>query len=128
MGSAQASSLLTVAAAGHVDFPRVVITNPKSIEPHTSFELECNVSSQVQPVFVTWYQSNQAVDLMKQKYRTSWSNINESNLTEFYFVLSVLVKPWIGFSLWCFLKFISMIQHAFTKNLKSSVISIKVTN
>ncbi len=85
MGSAQASSLLTVAAAGHVDFPRVVITNPKSIEPHTSFELECNVSSQVQPVFVTWYQSNQAVDLMKQKYRTSWSNINESNLTDFYF-------------------------------------------
>ncbi len=85
VGSAQASSILTTMIDEDREFQLVVLTNPKSIEPHTSFELECNVSSQVQPVLVTWYQSNQVVDLTKNKYRTSWSNINESNLNQLKF-------------------------------------------
>lgn len=60
------------------DFPSVVITNPKSVEPNTYFEIECNVSTASHPVTVLWYQSDQLINFASQKYQANWHQIDES--------------------------------------------------
>ena len=81
----------------NLNFPQVRITPPRSVEPDTSFRIECNSTNSNENLF--WYQSNRPVilfdggEIQQQQYVANFTKLDQNTYRHFLYVLRGLSLP-----------------------------------
>ena len=59
--------------------PIISISNPKSVEPDSTFRIECNISNINSASSVQWYQSNRPINNDNKKYLINVTRTHDGN-------------------------------------------------